>query len=301
MNLLPPSNIHKNRPTSSQPPKRGPFDKTGASAADFDRDDEQIDLDAVGGYKSPAEGGDSDSDDPGSSYVPTAIAKRQPTGKRSGSGQNSSADRRDPMSGNKKAAPPPLGRKSPNLGRGLIDSKQDTEPKMRPTDPKEALRFDIEQEKQRIRKMENGYRTELDELRAKQRRAIGELEADHITAKKGHDAEKQRIEADKNQAIAQEKKRLVELNKIEMDEREAQYKKSLESQRALFEEQMATLGKQLKERVAINDLAKQISHSSGNIQQLRAKLDLASEGNLQRQEVELSNREKALEALRAEA
>ena len=110
-----------------------------------------------------------------------------------------------------------------------------------------------------------------------------------------------KLEADKNQAIAQENRRLVELNKIEMDEREAQYKKSLESQRALFEEQMATLGKQLKERVAINDLAKQISQSSGNIQQLRAKLDLASEGNLQRQEVELSNREKALETLRAEA
>ena len=63
---------------------------------------------------------------------------------------------------------------------------------------------------------------------------------------------------------------------------------------------MSTLGKQLKERVAINDLAKQISQSSGNISQLRAKLDLASEGDLQRRETELQSREKALEALRVE-
>ena len=52
------------------------FDKTVGSAADFERAGDDIDLNEVQGYKSPAEGGSSD-DDVGSFYKPTAIAKQE--------------------------------------------------------------------------------------------------------------------------------------------------------------------------------------------------------------------------------
>ena len=139
-------------------------------------------------------------------------------------GHTSSGDRRvnsGDFSGNKRAAPPPLGgRKTVSpLGGGLLDSQPATQ-KVRPTDPKAALKYDIEQERHRIKKMEDSYREELDTLRRQEQRAIGEAEADHITAKRAIDAEKQRIENDKNAAIEAEKRKLVQLNKIEAESRE---------------------------------------------------------------------------------
>ena len=45
------------------------------------------------------------------------------------------------------------------------------------------------------------------------------------------------------QALEQEKKKLTQLNKIDLDSRDLQYKKALDAQRTLFEEQMTALSK----------------------------------------------------------
>jgi len=72
------------------------------------------------------------------------------------------------------------------------------------------------------------------------------------------------------------------------------YKKNLENQRSLFEDQQNNLKKQLQERVQINELAQQISSSSGNISQLLTKINTANQAELNRREDEISRREKEL-------
>ena len=91
--------------------------------------------------------------------------------------------------------------------------------------------------------MEERYRQELDKLRSEQATAIGELEANHIISKKQHDTDKQKLEDEKVRSLEQERKKLLQLNKIDLDARDLQYKKSLDGQRALFEEQMSALSK----------------------------------------------------------
>lgn len=54
---------------------------------------------------------------------------------------------------------------------------------MRPTDPKGALEHDIEMEKEKIQKMEQRYRDEMDKVRKDQAAAVAELEAKHATQK----------------------------------------------------------------------------------------------------------------------
>ena len=91
--------------------------------------------------------------------------------------------------GSSRAAPPPLAKSkttgSPPLGRGIVKAEEPIiKEKIRPLDAKGALEFDIEQERERTKQMEDNYRKELDKLRHEQQRAVGELEADHIIAKK---------------------------------------------------------------------------------------------------------------------
>ena len=85
-----------------------------------------------------------------------------------------------------KPAPGPISKK-PDMGKGIVEGMSPPQIKTRPADPKAALQFDIEQERERIKKMEDEYRKELDKLRNEQARAVGELEADHILAKKKHE------------------------------------------------------------------------------------------------------------------
>ena len=76
-------------------------------------------------------------------------------------------------------------------------------------DTKGGLKFDIEEERDKIKKMEERYRADLDKLRSEQSQAIGELEANHIFAKKQHDQDKQKLEDEKTRALEQEKKKLM--------------------------------------------------------------------------------------------
>lgn len=63
---------------------------------------------------------------------------------------------------------------------------------------------------------------------------------------------------------------------------------------------MSVLNKQLRERVEINDLAKMISQSSGNITALKAKIDVAQTGDLQSRENDIATREKVVQARKIE-
>ena len=79
----------------------------------------------------------------------------------------------------------------------------------RPTDPKGMLEWDIEQERTKIQQMEANYRKELEKLRKDHQRGVEEIEKKHKLEKGQHEAEKQTLEKDKNNAIEQEKKQLT--------------------------------------------------------------------------------------------
>jgi len=108
---------------------------------------------------------------------------------------------------------------------------------VRPTDPKGALEHDIEMEKEKIQKMEQRYRDEMDKVRKDQAAAVAELEAKHATQKQRHEEERQKLQADKTAAIEESKQKLTQLHKIDLDGRDLLYSKDLDNQRALFEDQ----------------------------------------------------------------
>lgn len=160
------------------------------------------------------------------------------------------------------------------------------------------LEYDIEQERYKINAMEARFRQELERQRTEHLQTLEQIESQNGTKRKQHEEDKVLLIEDKNKAIEEAKKKQTQLNKIDIENRELQYAKNLENQRALFESQQSNLKKQLQERVQINDLAKQISESSGNINQLLSKIGAANEGELQRREDEIIRREKELEEKR---
>lgn len=194
--------------------RRDQFAGTVGSAADFERADEDIDLNDIAADAYKSRENSSDSDDIGSHYMPTAIARaapkanpvpRQPRsktrdaekdsgaggvemtgsgGKLSGGSRQHSLPPNRPKTGTTAAGGP-----SSPLGRGLVGKgSNETSPvfqaKTRPLDTKGGIQFDIEAERDKIKQMEDRYRQELDKLRNEQASAIGELEANHIIAKK---------------------------------------------------------------------------------------------------------------------
>ena len=96
-----------------------------------------------------------------------------------------------------------------------------------------------------------------------------------------------------NKTIELEKEKLSNLHRIDMENREIQYKKNLENQRSLYEEQNESLKKQLQQQVQMNSFAQDIQKSSGSINQLVNKMSAEQEGDLKRREDELLRKEKA--------
>ena len=80
--------------------------------------------------------------------------------------------------------------------------------KPRPTDPRGALEYDIEQERVKIQEMEARYRQELEKLRKDHQDRVADLEKKHRQQKDQHEAEKQAVLGDKNRDVEQEKKQL---------------------------------------------------------------------------------------------
>ena len=80
--------------------------------------------------------------------------------------------------------------------------------KSRPTDPKAALEYDLEQEGIKLQEMEARYRQELEKLRKDHQDRVADLEKKHRQQKDQHEAEKQAVLGDKNRDVEQEKKQL---------------------------------------------------------------------------------------------
>ena len=95
-----------------------------------------------------------------------------------------------------------------------------------------------------------------------------------------------------NKTIELEKEKISNLHKIDVENREVQYKRNLENQRRLYDDQHDTLKKQLEQQVQLNTFAQEISKSSGNINSLVSRLSQERESELRRREEMLADREK---------
>ena len=62
--------------------------------------------------------------------------------------------------------------------------------KIRPKDPKAAIEFDIEEEHEKINKMETKYRTDLETQRKNQQKEIDDVEKKHQGKRTQHEDEK---------------------------------------------------------------------------------------------------------------
>lgn len=171
-------------------------------------------LDNNDEYESPDEEGGSDSDGDGGGYQPTLIAKssqarpkkkkkklakggqRSPgkpqggamgnldlagsaaktntigSGGSAGIGQDGSG-----LRGRRLAQVTSAGYSADLIGRDVARAK------VRPTDPKGALEYDIELERDKIAQMEQRYRVEMEQVRAEHAAATAELEAKHTAQK----------------------------------------------------------------------------------------------------------------------
>jgi len=79
----------------------------------------------------------------------------------------------------------------------------------RPSDPRGMLEYDVEQERIKLQGMEASYRQELEKLRKDHQDRVADVEKRHRQCKERHEAEKQAVIADKNNALEQEKKQLA--------------------------------------------------------------------------------------------
>lgn len=107
----------------------------------------------------------------------------------------------------------------------------------RPRDPKGMLEYDIEEERYKIQQMEARSRQELEKVRTDHQLALEDSERMHKQKRSQHEEEKQALTNDKNTAVEEAKKKLTQLNHMDIENREMQYAKNLENQRALFEDQ----------------------------------------------------------------
>jgi hypothetical protein len=91
--------------------------------------------------------------------------------------------------------PPPRGAtaKFPNMESNPI--------KQRPNDTKGQLKFDIEEERLQIQKMEERYREDLEKVRKENSQTISDIEKRFIETKKSYEEEKIKVQEDKSTAL----------------------------------------------------------------------------------------------------
>lgn len=65
-------------------------------------------------------------------------------------------------------------------GQTYVSPQSPPKRKIRPKEPKAALEFDIEEEHEKINKMENKYRTDLELQRKNQQKEIDDAEKKHL-------------------------------------------------------------------------------------------------------------------------
>jgi len=89
-------------------------------------------------------------------------------------------------------------------------------------------------ERYKIQQLENRYRSDLEGIRADFSKNIEAAEEKHSLKRKSLEEEKAMVVADKNTGVEDAKKKLGQLNKLDMENKELQYSKNLDNQRQLF-------------------------------------------------------------------
>ena len=112
-----------------------------------------------------------------------------------------------------------------------------------PQDEKSLIKKQIEDERQRIKQMEERQRRQIDEAREEHKRNMKQLEEKQHLKLQLYNEEKRRLIEDMNKTIELEKDKLGNLHKIDVGNRDLQYKRNLESQRKLYEDQHDNLKK----------------------------------------------------------
>lgn len=82
------------------------------------------------------------------------------------------------------------------------------------------LEYDIEEEREKIQQMEARCRQDLDKVRSDHQQAVEEGEKRHKQRRTQHEEEKQALINDKNTAIEEAKKKLTQLNQMDIENRE---------------------------------------------------------------------------------
>ena len=70
--------------------------------------------------------------------------------------------------------------------------------------------------------------------------------------------EKRKLIEEMNKTIELEKEKIGNLHKIDVENREVQYKRNLENQKKVYDSQHDTLRKQLEQQVQLNTFAQEI-------------------------------------------
>lgn len=107
----------------------------------------------------------------------------------------------------------------------------------RPFDPKRGLEYDIEMERFKLHQMETRFRSELEAIRFDHQKIIEQSEQRHKDKRKMMEEEKALIAKEKAEALEEAKKKMNALQKIDIENRDLLYKKNLDNQRQLYEDQ----------------------------------------------------------------
>ncbi|CDW83861.1 UNKNOWN [Stylonychia lemnae] len=160
-----------------------------------------------------------------------------------------------------------------------------------PLDEFSLVKRQIEDERQKQKAQEQRNRRDVDDTREEHKKNMKHLEEKHQMKLQLFNEEKRKLIEEMNKTIELEKEKIGNLHKIDVDNREVQYKRNLESQKKVYDSQHDTLRKQLEQQVQLNTFAQEIQKSSGNISTLVSRLSQERESELKRREDDLVKRD----------
>jgi len=112
-----------------------------------------------------------------------------------------------------------------------------------PMDEKQVLQKQIEDERQKYKAVQGRYSKELDSLRVEHKDCLRKEEERQASQLHVFNEEKRKLIEEMNKTIELEKEKVNSLHKIDLDQREIQWKANLEQMKRLFEDQNEVLKK----------------------------------------------------------
>lgn len=153
----------------------------------------------------------------------------------------------------------------------------------------------IEEERLNIKNIEDRNRKQLDDLRDDSKRSLRAQEDKQLQRVQSLTEDKRKMIEDVNKTIELEKEKIVNLHRIDIENREIQYKRNLEKQKQIYEEQHENLKKHLQQKSQINLISEDLQKNSLNINVLIQKISLEQELSLRNREDAFYAREKVLD------